>query len=91
MMPRLPKALLRICLCVFVCAQMSHAQDAPPNGGERDHAAERADYHRSGRTAKGENAADLLHRAYRKKMALRQAALKQRQEASRASGERPDA
>src|SRR3954471_18369813 len=78
-MPRLPRAFLSICVCALVCAKLCVSQEA------HDDAASRAEYQRGGRTAKGENAADLLQRGYRPKMALREVARMQRAVAAYAS------
>ncbi len=77
-MPRLPKALVQLCVCASMAVQLCLAQEPAQEQVKRDHAEERAVYHRSGRTAKGENAADLLHRGYVQKMAKREA-LRQKQ------------
>lgn len=89
-MPRLPRAL-PVIFCALMTAQPLFPQEQGTRA--RDHAAERAEYQRSGRTAKGENAADLLHRGYQQKMMLRktarqrQAAAKAQQESGRAAPE----
>ena len=82
-MLRPPKALRPGIVCLLACLPASFAQDAAPSPPDRDNAAARAAYHQSGRTAKGENAADLLHRGYEQKLAMRQAEQQKKAEASR--------
>jgi len=86
-MPRLPKALLWISLCVLTALRPCFAQEQEGGRVERDHATARAEYQRSGRTARGENAADLLHRGYQQKMAMREAVRRKMAEAGRAHPE----
>ncbi len=70
-MLRPPTALLPGFVCLLACAPALFAQEQDSAG--RDNAAARAAYQQSGRTAKGENSANLLHRGFQQKAAMREA------------------
>src|SRR5882672_11401286 len=94
-MPSFRKALQKtsVVVCVLLLssafAQNTKAAEAPapPSIQERDHVQEREEWFRSGRKARGETAADLLHRAYNEKLRMRAAREAAQKEAASAQRE----
>src|SRR3981189_1417190 len=96
-MPAFRKALCKIIIGTSLCAGISCnafgqnarvvEHQASASDSDRDHVQEREEWFRSGRRALGENAADLLHRAYKEKVRMRAAREQVEKEAAAAKRE----
>src|SRR5439155_11525255 len=70
-MPPIPKVLFLFLISIFLFSSIGTLAQSGTH--EADRVPDRENWFRSGRTVKGENAADLLHRAYKEKLNLRAA------------------